>query len=75
MMWIQVFGPTITGGPFGRSDGYTIESLDDVVRDKDGSLTITTVQRNSPDSPKRVQIVTYMPGQVTRFVTGEVGQK
>jgi hypothetical protein len=74
--WVQVYGPNIKGGPFGSSDSYSIESPESVVRGADGSLRITTAAYEGstelgrrPSPPRTVE---YMPGQVVRFVIGEV---
>jgi len=76
--WVQVYGPNIKGGPFGSSDSYSIESPEDVVRGSDGSLVITTAPyEGSTELGRRPSVsrtVTYMPGQVTRFVIGEVNR-
>ena len=71
--WVQVYGPNIRGGPFGLADEHVVESLDDIVRGDDGSLVITTPARQEfAGALKPQRTVTYKPGQVVRFVTGEI---
>jgi len=72
--WVQVYGPNIKGGPFGASDEYVVESATAVVPQANGGLVIDTAEIPAKDGhPGRsARRVYYMPGQVTRFVTGEV---
>lgn len=70
MNWVLVKGPNIKGGVFGEGDSYTIETLDDVSHQPDGSLWIRTA--GTERRPSRD--ITYMPGQVTHYIVGEVKQ-